>query len=123
MLAGHTYTLKLELYPVLAAADRIANRDVAADPLVYELDTKLHVVDDSEPELTPKATTKSRKAGSGSGSGSGSTSSSSKSKSRSSARRSSHSRRNTYVYTADTVHLQTADALLEQAKPYVALPL
>lgn len=45
---GRTYRLKLELHPVLAAADRMAGREVTVDPLVYELDTKLQLVDESE---------------------------------------------------------------------------
>jgi hypothetical protein len=67
--AGHKYKLKLLLYPVLAAADRLADREVSLEPLVYELDTKLYLVNDSiqewedtNPAPETKATTKSRKA-------------------------------------------------------------
>jgi hypothetical protein len=76
---GHKYKLKLLLYPVLAAADRLAERDVTSKPLVYELDTKLHLVDDSvqewedtNPAPESKATTKLKKAAANSDSSSGS---------------------------------------------------
>jgi hypothetical protein len=86
--AGRSYRLKLELTPVLAAADRLAGRQVEQESLVIDLETKLILVDESAQTTDPpgsagsstRASTKSKKSKgkSRSGSGSGSTGSSSK---------------------------------------------
>lgn len=46
---GRTYRLKVELWPVLAAGDRLAGRRPAREPLVVELDTLLRVVEGKRP--------------------------------------------------------------------------
>lgn len=113
--AGHTYRLKLELYPVLAAADRMVNRAFANEPFVYDLDTKLHVVEDSSDadgdsvDTNKAPSIKAKKTSTGTGGGG------SKSKNRR-----SHSRHSSaQMYS----RVQTSDSLVEKVKSYVALPL
>lgn len=123
---GRTYRLKLELFPVTAAADRIAGREVEQESLVIELDTKLQLVDSSadsgsnsdsgvqapEGSGNTKASTKSRKSGAGSSKGS-------KSRSKSSAKRThGHSRQHAAARIAARVQNMGINL-----PPYVALEL
>lgn len=114
---GRAYRLKLELYPVLAAADRLAGRQVEQESLVVELETKLHLVDESaQPEpgsagSSTRASTKSRKSGG----------SKSKAKSRSSSSGTTNSSKQAYGRSRrPAVRVQ---AMGINPKPYVALEL
>lgn len=110
---GRAYRLKLELFPVLAAADRLAGRQVEQESLVVELETKLHLVDESVTQPEPgsagsstKASTKSRKSGG----------SKSKAKSRSSSS-------STQTYGRSRRPAVRVQAVGINPKPYVALEL
>lgn len=92
---GRTYKLKVELWPVLAAGDRLAGRQASDMPLVFDIGSPLHVQSSGGIDRDGRVTARTTRRSSGSstsGSGGGNGGSRNTHKGRSSGRRGGRSR-------------------------------